>query len=322
MCGRAAALGTIGTVITRRAAGGPADAAGPGAGEIEPRILIDWFRRTARDLPWREPGTTGWQVLVSEIMLQQTPVVRVQPIWLDWMRRWPTPSALAGATPADTVRAWGKLGYPRRALRLHECAGLIARDHDDVVPDDVEVLLSLPGIGDYTARAVVCFAYGRRAPLVDTNVRRVVARAVHGEAVAVGATGKRHLAEVAAMLPARAERAAAFSAALMELGALVCTARSPACAACPLAARCRWLAAGRPGAGQPARPAQGYAGTDRQVRGRLLDVVRGSTTPVPKALLDAAWTTDPGQRERALLSLLEDGLLGQDGAGRFTLAGG
>lgn len=300
----------------------PADYPRPASGTIEPRRVIDWFRRTARDLPWREPGTTGWQVLVSEIMLQQTPVVRVQPIWLDWMRRWPTPSALAASSAAETVRAWGKLGYPRRALRLHECAGVIAREHRDVVPDDVETLLALPGIGDYTARAVVCFAYGRRAPVVDTNVRRVVARAVHGEAVAEGATGKRHLAEVAAMLPARADRAAVFSAGLMELGALICTARSPACAQCPIAADCRWLAAGRPDAGKPARPAQRYAGTDRQARGRLLDVVRGSTEPVPKTALDAAWTSDPGQRERALVSLLEDGLLGQDDSGRFTLAGG
>ena len=119
-------------------------------------------------------------------MLQQTPVARVEPIWLDWVARWPTPSATAAAGAADVLRAWGKLGYPRRAKRLHECAVVIAAEHGDVVPADVETLLSLPGIGAYTARAVACFAYRQRVPVVDTNVRRVVARAVHGRADACG----------------------------------------------------------------------------------------------------------------------------------------
>ena len=115
-------------------------------------------------------------------MLQQTPVVRVAPIWEEWVERWPLPSAMAASSQAEVLRAWGKLGYPRRALRLHECAGVLAAEHGDVVPEDVDTLLSLPGIGSYTARAVACFAYGQRVPVVDTNVRRVVARAVHGNA--------------------------------------------------------------------------------------------------------------------------------------------
>lgn len=141
--------------------------------------------------------------------------------------------------PADVLRAWGKLGYPRRAKRLHECAVTIARDFADVVPDDVETLEQLPGIGSYTARAVACFAYRKPVPVVDTNVRRVVARAVHGRADAAGPSAKRDHADVAALLP-DAARAARFSAALMELGALVCTARTRAATA----VRCASTAAG------------------------------------------------------------------------------
>src|SRR5690606_15848870 len=139
---------------------------------------------------------------MSEVMLQQTPVARVAPIWKEWVERWPVPSAMAAASPAEVLRAWGRLGYPRRALRLHECAGVLARDHGDVVPSDVDVLLSLPGVGEYTARAVACFAYGRKVPVVDTNVRRVVARAVHGLAEAGNPSTKRDLRDVEALLPA------------------------------------------------------------------------------------------------------------------------
>ena len=136
------------------------------------------------------PGVTPWQILVSEFMLQQTPVARVEPIWLDWVARWPTPSATAAASAADVLRAWGKLGYPRRAKRLHECATVIAAEHGDVVPADVDTLLTLPGIGAYTARAVACFAYRQPVPVVDTNVRRVVARAVHGRADAAASSSR------------------------------------------------------------------------------------------------------------------------------------
>ncbi|BCI55478.1 adenine DNA glycosylase [Mycolicibacterium litorale] len=284
---------------------------------IDPAVLLAWYEREQRDLPWRRPGVTPWQILVSEFMLQQTPVARVEPVWLSWIARWPTPSATAAASAADVLRAWGKLGYPRRAKRLHECATVIAAEHGDRVPSDVDVLLTLPGIGVYTARAVACFAYGQRVPVVDTNVRRVVARAVHGRADSPASS--RDLADVEALLPEGAD-APRFSVALMELGATVCTARTPRCGLCPLTA-CTWRSLGYPAATTPARRVQRYAGTDRQVRGRLLDVLRGSESPVTRAQLDTAWLTDPAQRDRALDSLLVDGLVEQTDDGRFALAG-
>lgn len=282
--------------------------------------LIDWFTANARDLPWRRADCSAWGVLVSEIMLQQTPVARVEPVWHEWMRRWPVPSALAAAGQGEVVRAWGKLGYPRRALRLHDAAGAIALRHNDVVPSEVDELLALPGIGAYTARAVAAFAYRRRAAVVDTNVRRVVARAVQGAGDAGPPSTNRDLADVEALLPERPERAAVFSAALMELGQVVCTARTPRCADCPIVADCAWQHAGRPAYAGPAKPVQKFAGTDRQVRGKLLDVLRGSAEPVSRAALDAVWS-DAAQRDRCLDSLLVDGLLEQTEDGRFALPG-
>lgn len=284
---------------------------------IDPADILPWYDREQRDLPWRRPGVTPWQILVSECMLQQTPVARVEPIWLSWIARWPTPSATAAAGVADVLRAWGKLGYPLRAKRLHECATVVAIEHGDEVPSNVEVLLTLPGIGAYTARAVACFAYGQRLPVVDTNVRRVIARAVHGRADSP--PSGHDLDGVAALLPEGPE-APRFSVALMELGATVCTARTPRCGRCPLGT-CTWRSLGYPAASTPARKVQRYAGTDRQVRGRLLDVLRGSRSPVSRAQLDAVWLTDPAQRDRALDSLLTDGLVEQTADGRFALAG-
>lgn len=281
--------------------------------------LVSWYERSRRDLPWRDPGVSPWQILVSEFMLQQTPVARVLPIWTVWVARWPTPSATAAASPADVLRAWGKLGYPRRAKRLHECATVIARDYDDVVPDDVDTLVTLPGVGTYTARAVACFAYRQPVPVVDTNVRRVVARAVHGRADAGAPSAARDHADVAALLPENG-LAHQFSAALMELGATVCTARAPKCGLCPVT-RCRWRQAGYPPADGPARRAQTYAGTDRQVRGKLLDVLRDNTSPVTRGQLDVAWLTDTEQRDRALDSLLADGLVIRTPDGRYSLVG-
>jgi A/G-specific adenine glycosylase len=281
--------------------------------------LLDWYDRSQRDLPWRHPGVSAWQILVSEFMLQQTPVARVMSIWQHWVARWPTPSATAAASAADVLRAWGKLGYPRRAKRLHECATVIAREHGDVVPDDVDILLSLPGVGSYTARAIACFAYRQRVPVVDTNVRRVVARAVHGRADAGTPSSTRDHADVLALLP-NSQAAPVFSVALMELGATVCTARTPRCGLCPVD-RCAWRQAGYPPAAGPARQVQSYAGTDRQVRGRLLDVLRANDSPVTRAQLDVAWLTDCVQRDRALDSLLADGLVTPTLDGRFALAG-
>lgn len=281
--------------------------------------LLDWFDRGQRDLPWRRPGVTPWQILVSEFMLQQTPVARVEPVWLAWVQRWPTASATASASAADVLRAWGKLGYPRRAKRLHECATVIAAEYDDVVPADVETLLTLPGIGAYTARAIACFAYRARVPVVDTNVRRVVARVVHGRPEAAAASSPRDLVDVETLLPDEVA-APKFSAALMELGATVCTARAPRCGLCPLDV-CAWRSHGFPAATAPSRRVQRYAGTDRQVRGRLLDVLRGNEAPVTRAQLDVAWLSDTAQRDRALDSLLVDGLVEQTTDGRFALAG-
>jgi A/G-specific adenine glycosylase len=285
---------------------------------VLPDLVHDWFLAHARDLPWRRPDTTPWGVLVSEVMLQQTPVARVAPVWLDWLARWPAPSAFAAASRADVLRAWGKLGYPRRALRLHDAAAAIAQRHGDVVPDDVDALEALPGVGSYTARAVLAFGYGRRAPVVDTNVRRVVARAVHGAGDAGPARTKPDLADVDALLPPDDARAAVVSAGLMELGAVVCTARAPRCGVCPVVEVCAWQAAGRPAYDGPRRPVQGFAGTDRQVRGKLLDVLRAADAPVERAVLDAVWD-DAGQRDRCLVGLLEDGLAEQLDGDRYAL---
>ena len=283
-------------------------------------VLVDWFAEAARDLPWRRPGTDPWAVLVSEVMLQQTPVARVEPVWRDWMDRWPTPAALAAASPAEVIRAWGKLGYPRRALRLRETAVALTERHGGVVPADVAALEALPGIGTYTARAVACVGHGQPQPVVDTNVRRVVARLVHGRGEAAPARAA-DLTDVAALAPAEPGRAARFSVAVMELGALVCVARTPRCAVCPVRTDCAWRLAGSPAPDGPPRRVQQFAGTDRQVRGRLLDVLRGADGPVAAPQLDEAWA-DAVQRSRCLDSLLADGLVEQTADGRFTLPTG
>ena len=258
-------------------------------------------------------------------MLQQTPVSRVIGPWREWVRRWPTPSAMAAAPAGEVLRAWGKLGYPRRAMRLHECAKVLAEQHGDEVPDDVDVMLTLPGIGDYTARAVACFAYRQPVPVVDTNVRRVIVRAVHGREQP-GNAARSDLADALALLPrdengAPADTAPRFSAALMELGALVCTARNPRCDDCPVHASCTWVRLGRPAHTGPARKVQKFAGTDRQVRGLLLDVLRGTDGPVERHQLDVVWTGDTAQRDRSLDSLLVDGLVEITANGRYCLAG-
>lgn len=281
--------------------------------------LVAWFRAEARDLPWRRPGFPAWGTLVSEIMLQQTPVARVVPRLEAWLTRWPTPADLAASPPADAVRAWDRLGYPRRALALHAAATAIAEQHDNVVPRDVDALLALPGIGDYTARAVAVFAYGDRHPVVDVNVRRVLARALLGHGEPGPAKAKQDLPLMEAVLPEDRDLAAATNAAAMELGALVCVARSPACDACPIADRCAWRAAGYPEHDGPRAPKQArFAGSDRQVRGLIMAELRSSDVPVLRSEIDLVWP-DHAQRERALASLLRDGLAVGDDAGGYTL---
>jgi A/G-specific adenine glycosylase len=283
--------------------------------------VLAWYGRHARDLPWREPGAGAWAVLVSEVMLQQTPVARVLPVYEQWLRRWPAPGDLAADSPAEAVRMWGRLGYPRRALRLHECARAITARHGGAVPSDVDELLALPGIGAYTARAVASFAFRQRHPVVDTNVRRLVARAVEGAGDAGPPSNARDLAAMKPLVPDDPETAAQFAVAVMELGALVCTARAPRCGDCPLLATCAWRLAGSPPYTGPSKVVQRFAGTDRQVRGLLMAVLRDSDEPVEKVRLDAVWP-DPDQRERALDSLAADGLVDPLPDGRFALPSG
>ncbi|GAA3448975.1 A/G-specific adenine glycosylase [Dactylosporangium matsuzakiense] len=279
-----------------------------GAGDIA-RTLMRWYDENARDLPWRRPDASPWSVLVSEVMLQQTQVSRVEPAWKRWMERWPTPAHLAADPPGEAIRAWDRLGYPRRALRLHACAAAIVERHDGVVPDDVEALLALPGIGIYTARAVAAFAFRQRHPVVDTNVRRVVARSVAGTADGGANTTPADLRAVEVLLPEDHEEAARASIAFMELGALICTSRAPRCPECPLADVCAWRRAGFPPS-DSAKRTQQYHGTDRYVRGLLMAVLRASDDPVPAERLDAVWP-DADQRRRALAGLLTDGLVNQ-----------
>src|SRR3954447_26095516 len=242
--------------------------------------VLSWYADHARDLPWRRPEASPWSVLVSELMLQQTPVARVLPVHETWLERWPTPASLAAEPTGEAVRAWGRLGYPRRTLRLHAAATAIVDRHDGEVPASYDDLIALPGVGDYTASAIASFAFGGSHAVLDTNVRRVLARTVSGvEFPATAVTrAERTLAE--SLVPD--EQPATWAVAVMELGALVCTAANPACPACPVEDRCAWTLAGRPAYDGPARRGQTWAGTDRQVRGRLMAVLRDAEGSVAR----------------------------------------
>lgn len=270
--------------------------------------VLRWYDAHARELPWREPGATPWSVMVSEFMLQQTPVARVLPVHAAWLERWPTPAALAADSTGEAVRAWGRLGYPRRALRLHAAATAIVERHGGEVPAGHAELLALPGVGDYTAAAIATFAHGRRHVVLDTNVRRVLTRALDGRELPGPSITRAERARAAEVLPADASTAATWSVAVMELGALVCVAAAPRCERCPVSTLCAWRAAGRPAYDGPVRRTQAWAGTDRQCRGRLLGVVRDSDGPVHVSRLAAAWV-EAEQRTRCLAGLLDDGLL-------------
>ncbi|MEU1503951.1 A/G-specific adenine glycosylase [Kitasatospora sp. NPDC005748] len=270
--------------------------------------VLGWYDAHRRDLPWRTPEASPWAVMVSEFMLQQTPVKRVLPAYAAWLERWPTPADLAADAPGEAVRMWGRLGYPRRALRLHGAAVAITEKHGGVVPDDHATLLSLPGVGEYTAAAVASFAFRQRHVVLDTNVRRVFARAVTGVEYPAQATTAAERRTATALLPDDADTAATWAVGVMELGALVCTARAPECGGCPLFNHCAWQRAGRPPYEGPARRGQTYEGTDRQVRGKLLAVLRDAHGTVGQARLDAVWP-DAVQRARALDGLVADGLV-------------
>ena len=283
------------------------------------REIADWFTRSGRDLPWRRPGFTAWGTLVSEFMLQQTPVVRVIPRLEAWLERWPTPAALAAEPASEAIRAWDRLGYPRRALALHGAATAITERHGGEVPDDVDALLALPGVGPYTARAIAVFSFRQRHPVVDTNVRRVLARAIDGRAEPGPARTRVDLEAMDAFLPSDRAESVLVNAGTMELGAIVCTARSPRCDECPIAAACAWRAAGYPAHDGPRAPRQKkYEGSDRQVRGLILAELRASDTPVPADALAPTWP-DAEQAARALAGLIRDGLVVGSHDDGFTL---
>ncbi len=280
--------------------------------------LLGWYDAHARDLPWRGVEASAWSVMVSEFMLQQTPVARVVPVHQQWLTRWPTPAHLAAEPAGEAVRAWGRLGYPRRALRLHASAGVITERHGGEVPSSYDELRALPGVGDYTAAAIAVFAYTRRHAVLDTNVRRVLARVLAGCELPPPAVSVGERLRATDLLPADDATAATWSIALMELGALVCTSTRPRCAECPLRETCAWRAAGYPAYDGPPRKGQTYDGTDRQCRGRLLAVLREATGAVTAGRLVQAWP-QAEQRDRCLAGLLEDGLVVRAAAGAYAL---
>ena len=274
--------------------------------------VLAWYKKNKRDLPWRT--TDAWGVLVSEIMLQQTPVARVLPIYIEWMKRWPTPAALAAATPAQVITAWGRLGYPRRALRLHECAKVISTQYKGKIPETQSELRDLPGIGDYTSAAIIAFAFEGRSLVLDINIRRVFARVIDGVEVPTAAPTKSERLEREKLIPSKNPHL--WAAATMELGALICTAKNPKCGQCPLADQCIWRSLDYPLSDQPKRT-QSWHGTDRQCRGVIVQALRENPALSKKEIMQL-WDV-PSQVEKALLTLLEDGLVVAQKGQRFSL---
>jgi A/G-specific adenine glycosylase len=274
--------------------------------------VLAWYKKNKRDLPWR--NTDAWGVLVSEIMLQQTPVARVLPVYIEWMKRWPSPAALAGASPAQIITAWGRLGYPRRALRLHECAKVISTQYKGRIPETQSELRELPGIGDYTSAAIIAFAFGGRSLVLDINIRRVFARVIDGVEVPTTAPTKSERVEREKLIPSKNPHL--WAAATMELGALICTAKNPKCGQCPLADQCIWRSLDYPLSDQPKRT-QSWHGTDRQCRGVIVQALRENPSLSKKEIMQL-WDV-PSQVEKALLTLLEDGLLVEQKDRRFSL---
>lgn len=278
--------------------------------------ILSWYRDHARSLPWRGDASP-WAIMVSEFMLQQTPVARVLPVFNTWMTRWPTPSDLAGVTAGEAIRAWGRLGYPRRALRLHAAATQITQQHDGRVPDSIDELRALPGVGEYTATAIASFAFHQAHVVLDINVRRLFARAVGGQPDPGAAVTVAERERAARLMPDNAQ-APAWAAATMELGALVCTSRNPACHACPISGKCEWRLRGYPDDEVKPTRRQRWHGTDRQCRGRIMAILRDAPGPVKKPKLDLVWP-DSVQYERCLDSLLDDGLVETAGDDQFCL---
>ena len=281
------------------------------------RDLLAWSATTRRDLPWRRTRDP-WAVLVSELMLQQTQVARVVPKFSAFLQRFPTVAACAGAPAGDVVRLWAGLGYNRRALNLHRCAVACVQRHGGALPSSLAELQALPGIGPYTARAVLAFALERDVGVVDTNAARVLAR-----------VGWRRLTlrevQAAADAAVPAGSAWAWNQAMLDLGATVCTKRVPRCDACPVTSSCAWHVAGHP---EP-DPAEGSAGTsgrqstfegsDRQGRGRLVDALRLAPVPLSELAVVMGWPDDVARAERVAATLLADGLAELADDGRLQL---
>lgn len=280
--------------------------------------LLDWYREAERALPWRASVHGAWGVYVSEVMAQQTQVQRVAEVWPAWMERWPSPAALAESAPADVVRQWGRLGYPRRALWMHAAATEMVRRHAGEVPRSNGALRALPGVGEYTAAAIRAFAFAERVPVLDVNVRRVHARLFHAQAQPPSAVTNAERAHHERFLPEDPVTAATLSQAVMEFGALVCTARDPGCTRCALADACAWRAAGSPAAEVARRRQPRFEGSDRQCRGALMRVLREAHGAVSEVTLDSAWPDAP-QRQRCLEALLADGLVVRLPRKRFSL---
>ncbi len=274
--------------------------------------IITWFKKNKRDLPWRKAD--AWGVLVSEFMLQQTPVNRVLPIYQEWMKRWPTAADLAAASPAEVITAWGRLGYPRRALRLHECAKVITRDLSGKIPEDESELRNLPGIGEYTAAAMAAFAFNKRSLVLDINIRRLFARLYDGVEIPTQSATKTEKSRYEKLIPKKDPHT--WAAATMELGAIICTAQSPKCGICPVAHGCTWRSLDYPKSDVVKRT-QTWHGTDRQCRGTIVQALRENEV-LTKSQISQLWDV-PSQLEKAILTLLDDGLIESRGKNKFSL---
>ena len=271
-----------------------------------------WFKKNKRDLPWRK--TDSWGILVSEFMLQQTPVNRVLPVYNEWMKRWPTAAHLAKATPAEVITAWGRLGYPRRALRLHECAKVITKELKGKIPTTEVELRTLPGIGEYTAAAMVAFAFSGRSLVLDINIRRLFVRLFDGAESPTTSATKEEKVRYEELIPKKDPHI--WAAATMELGALVCTSQSPKCAICPVSDKCLWRSLDYPKSDVVKRR-QSWHGTDRQCRGAVVQALRENEI-LTKSQIEQLWDV-PSQLEKALLTLLDDGLIEARGKSKFSL---
>jgi len=274
--------------------------------------IVVWFKKNKRDLPWRT--TTPWGVMVSEYMLQQTPVNRVLPKWIEWIERWPTPADLAQATPAEVITAWGRLGYPRRALRLHAAAQIIRDDFNNEVPDDEITLQMLPGIGQYTAAAIAAFAFEQSTLVMDVNIRRLLTRVIDGNEHPRPAPTTRERAARLTLLPQK--NAHIWAAATMELGAIVCTSSNPKCELCPVIASCNWRKNGYPKT-DLIRKSQDWHGTDRKCRGTIVQALRENAS-LTEIAIKKLWP-DESQVEKALVTLIEDQLIQSITRSRYRL---